>query len=257
MKYLIQFALKTIPRHHLHRISHLFLMMISPFYRGNKYEDPITGIKYRKMLPYGRINPRKNALAPDSLSLERHRLLWLYLKEKTNFFTAQLRFLHVAPEYCFLRLFKKMDNLDYVTGDLNSPWADVHFDAHDIPFDDNSFDVVMANHLLEHVEDDVKVMSEFHRVMKPGGWGIFLVPMDRSRQETYEDPTITDPKEREKHFWQDDHLRLYGLDYPERLASVGFEVAKDDYVKTLGPELVERYCISPEETIYFCKKPEA
>ncbi|NNC85988.1 MAG: methyltransferase domain-containing protein, partial [Bacteroidia bacterium] len=247
--------LKTIPRHHLHKISHIVLRLISPFYRGNNFEDPITGIKYRKMLSYGRNNPRPNALAPDSLSLERHRILWLYLKEKTNFFTDQIKFLHLAPEYCFLKLFRKQKNLDYTCADLNSPWADVHMDVHDIPFDENTFDVIMGNHLLEHVEDDRKVMREFYRVMKPGGWGIFMVPMDYNRKETYEDPSITDPKEREKHFWQSDHVRLYGLDYSDRLGKAGFEVTVDDFVKKLSPELVKRYGLPPNEIIYFCKKP--
>ena len=255
MKYLIRFALRTIPRHRLHRISHIFLIMISPFYRGSKYEDPITGIGYRKMLSYGRINPRPNALAPNSLSLERHRLFWLYLKNKTNFFTDDLRLLHMAPEYCFLKRFRAMKNIDYVTADLNSPWADVHMDAHDIPFEENSFDVIFANHLLEHVQDDIKVMSEFYRVMKPGGWGIFAVPQDLSMEKTAEDPNVTDPKERERLYWQEDHLRLYGRDYADRLASVGFKVTEDDYIKTLGPELVEKYCLTPDEIVYYCQKP--
>ena len=87
--------------------------------RGDKFEDPINGKSYRKLLPYGRLNPRENALAPDSMSLERHRLIWLYLKEKTNFFTDDIKFLHIAPEYCFISLFKKQKNLDYTTADLN------------------------------------------------------------------------------------------------------------------------------------------
>ena len=255
MKYIIRFFLKTIPRHHLHKISHFVLRLISPFYRGNNFEDPITGIKYRKMLPYGRNNPRPNALAPDSLSLERHRILWLYLKERTNFFTDHIKFLHLAPEYCFLKLFRKQKNLDYTCADLNSPWADVHMDVHDIPFEENTFDVIMGNHLLEHVEDDRKVMREFYRVMKPGGWGIFMVPMNRNNSKTFEDPTITDPAERFKHYGQDDHMRLYGADYPNRLREAGFDVKEDDFVKTLSPELVQRYRLPPEEIIYYCSKP--
>jgi len=156
MNKIISFVTRFIPRHLLQRVAHLFLQVLSIFYRGNKIEDPINGITYRKILPYGRVHPRENALAPDSMSLERHRLIWLYLKEKTNFFTDKQKFLHMAPEYCFLRLFKKLENIDYVTGDLVSPWAEHHFDAHAIPFEDNSFDIVMANHLLEHVEDDAQ-----------------------------------------------------------------------------------------------------
>lgn len=256
MKRIIAFATRFVPRHHLQRFAHLVLRVVSVFYRGSSFEDPITGKTYRKLLPYGRINSRKNALAPDSLSLERHRLLWLYLKDETNFFKEQLRFLHLAPEYCFLRLFKRMENLDYVTGDLISPWADHHFDAHEMPFPEDSFDVVMANHLLEHVADDHQVMSECFRVMKPGGWGIFQVPIDYSSEFTQEDPSVTDPAERERLYWQRDHVRLYGRDYADKLRKVGFEVVEDDYQARIGEALSTRYALMKDEKIYFCKKPK-
>ena len=254
MKYIISLVTRLIPRHYLHHVSHFFLRIFSLFMRGNQFEDPINGYTYRKLLPYGRLRPRENALAPDSISLERHRLIWLYLKEKTNFFSDNLKFLHIAPEYCFIKLFKNQKNLDYTTADLNSPWADVKMDVHDIPFEDNSFDVIMCNHVLEHVQDDRKVMKEFYRVIKKGGWGIFQVPIDINREKTFDDPSITDPKEREKHYWQDDHVRLYGLDYGNILSEAGFEVVEDDYINTLDPKLVERYALPKGEIIYFCKK---
>lgn len=254
MKIIISLVTRLIPRHYLHHVSHIFLQFFSLFMRGNNFEDPINGITYRKLLPYGRINPRVNALAPDSMSLERHRLLWLYLNQKTNFFKDNLRFLHIAPEYCFLPIFKKQKNLNYTTADLNSPWADVKMDIHQIPYQDNSFDVIMCNHVLEHVEDAHKVMSEFYRVMKKGGWGIFQVPIDTSREETFDDPTITDSKEREKHYWQADHLRLFGNDYGKKLAAVGFEVVEDNFINELSKEEVERFALPKGEIIYFCKK---
>ena len=98
-------------------------------------------------------------------------------------------------------------------------------------------------------------MSEFFRVMNKGGWGIFQVPIDYTRKETFDDPSITDPREREKHYWQDDHLRLYGLDYGNILAEAGFEVVEDAFVKELDPKLVERYALPKDEIIYLCKKP--
>ena len=254
MKLIISLATRLIPRHYLQHVSHFFLQIFSLFMRGKKFEDPINGITYRKLLPYGRIKSRENALAPDSMSLERHRLMWLFLKEKTNFFTSKLRFLHIAPEYCFIKLFKKMNNLDYVTGDLISPWADVQMDVHDIPFEDDSFDVVICNHVLEHVDDAHKVMSEFYRVMKKGGWGIFQVPIDVNSLTTQEDKSIRDPKERERLYWQSDHLRLFGLDYGEKLSKVGFKVTESDFINQLNPDLVDRFALPKDEIVYFCEK---
>ncbi len=254
MNIIISIATRLIPRHYLQHVSHFFLKIFSYFLRGNKFEDPINGITYKKLLPYGRIKSRNNALAPDSMSLERHRLLWLYLKNKTNFFKNKLRFLHIAPEYCFIKIFKSMKNLDYVTADLYSPWADIKMDVHKIQFNDNSFDVLICNHVLEHVNDDKKVLTEFYRVLKPGGWGIFQVPLDKKLKKTIEDPTITDPKEREKLFGQSDHVRMYGLDYKNRLIDAGFKVTEDNYINSISPKLIKRYALPKGEIIYLCEK---
>lgn len=239
----------------MQRFSGFVLRVIGVFYLGNKFEDPITGKKYRKLLPYGRINSRPNALAPHSMSLERHRLLWLYLKERTNFFTDQLKVLHIAPEYCFIKRFENLKNIEYVTADLISPWAKVKLDVQDMPFTNSSFDVVLCNHVLEHVPNDQKSMRELYRVMRPGGFGIFQVPIDTSLNKTYEDSNITSPEMREKHFGQRDHLRLYGKDYPEKLRDAGFIVTEDDFVKTLPEEMTKRYALPLNEVIYLCVKP--
>ena len=209
---------------------------------------------YRRLLPYGRLTSRENAIAPDTMSLERHRLMWLFIKEKTNLFTAELKFLHIAPEYCFIKIFKGMKNLDYITADLISPWADVKMDVHDIPFDENSFNVVICNHVLEHVDDANKVMKEFYRVMKPGGWGIFQVPIDINNKETIEDKNVIDPNERERLYWQSDHLRLFGLDYGKKLSEAGFKVTESDFINELSDDLVERYALPKGEIVYFCQK---
>ncbi len=255
MKRIISWALRTIPRKHLQKFAHILARMLSIFYLGKKVKCTVCESNYRKFLPYGRGNSsRPNALCPKCLSLERHRLIWIYLKEKTNFFEAKLKVLHVAPELCFLKRFDKLKNLDYITADLESPLAKVKMDVHDIPFDDNTFDVVFCNHVLEHVDDDFKVMSEFKRVLKPKGWAIMQSPMDYSLETTYEDPTITDPKEREKHFKQDDHLRIYGRDYGDRLRKGGFKVIEENLRKELGDELAQKYALPSQEKIYLCVK---
>ena len=256
MQQLIALFTRFVPRHLLQVWTHWSILRIAFIWSGNRYEDPISGKTYRKLLPYGRVNPRPNALAPHSLSLERHRTVWLYLQRHTNFFEAPLRMLHLAPEYCFLRLFKQQPNLDYVTGDLVSPWADHHFDVHAIPFEDHSFDVLMANHLLEHVDKDRDVMREFFRVLKPGGWAILQVPIDYSKPNTEEDGSITDPRELERLYWQSDQLRLFGfVDYPNRLREAGFEVDVVNVANEVGPELADRYCLGEEHDVYFVRKP--
>ncbi len=254
---MFHFLLRTIPRPILIWFSIGFSKIAPILFYGTRYEDPINGKTYRKFLPYGYGGraKRKNVLCPGSLSLERHRLLWLYLKNKTNFFTSKHKMLHIAPEQCFYKLFKKQKNLDYTTGDYNSPIADVHFDLHHAPFADNNFDVIFCNHVLEHVEDANQCMRELFRMTKPGGWGIFQVPLDTTRATTLEDPSIVSEKDREKHYWQKDHLRLFGLDYKSKLEAAGFTVKVDDYVNSLSEEDVDRYRLPKGEMIYFCSKP--
>lgn len=254
MKDIISWVLRHVPRKYLQLVSHFGVKVLSVFYRGKGVECSVCGSEFRKFLPYGR-SGRDNALCPSCLSLERHRLMYLYLQRKTPFFKANLKLLHVAPEYCFIDRFEKMKNLDYITADIESPLAKVKMDIHQIPFEANTFDVAFCNHVMEHVDDDIKAMSELHRVLKPGGWAIIQSPQDWSRAETFEDPTITDPKEREKHYWQDDHLRLFGRDYGKRLEKAGFKVTEDRFVMNeLTPEEVKRFALPANEVIYFCQK---
>ena len=188
-------------------------------------------------------------LSPSTLSLERHRLLWLYLKNETDFFTTKKRVLHFAPEQAFYKRFRKMKNLDYVTTDLNSPLADVKADICNLPFDDNIFDIILCNHVLEHIPDDTKAMQELYRVLKPGGFGIFQIPQDLNRENTFEDNAITDKKERAKIFGQYDHVRIYGRDYFDKLRSIGFKVKEVDYTTTLAEDDIKTYCLAKGEII--------
>lgn len=246
--------LNTIPRPYLLKMSYLASPILGLFYKGNTFTDPIDGRQYRKLLPYGYGEQRPNALAPGSLSLERHRLIWLYLKNKTNFFTAPKKMLHIAPEQCFLERFKKMKHIDYTTADLISPLADVKADVCNLPFQDNTFDVVFCNHVLEHVTDDAKAMSELYRVLKPGGLGIFQIPQEIERTTTYEDFTITSPEDRSKHFGQYDHVRVYGMDYFDKLRAVGFKVDAVKYAQTIPADKVIEYCLVPHEILPVCTK---
>ncbi len=248
--------LNTIPRPWLIKISYLVRPIIAFSLKGDTFTDPIDGKSFRKFLPYGYGKQRENALSPSTLSLERHRLIWLFLRDETTFFTSEkkLKTLHIAPEQCFLDLFRKQQNLDYTTSDLESPIADVKADICDLPFDDNSFDVVFCNHVLEHIADDTKAMQELFRVLKKGGFGIFQIPQDLSRATTFEDHTITDRKERTRIFGQYDHVRIYGLDYFDKLRSIGFKVDEIDYTKKIAPEKLERFCLMKDEILPVCYK---
>lgn len=228
--------------------------LIVLFFKGSNFTDPIDGKSYRKFLPYGYGKQRPNALSPGTLSLERHRQMWLYLQNETNFFTHKLKVLHIAPEQEFLRKFKKMKNLEYTSADLFSPIVDVKADIVDLPFEDNSFDVIICNHVLEHIVDDRKAMSELYRVMKSGGWGIVQVPMKNSLEKTYEDFTITDPKERQKHFGQYDHVRWYGMDYFDRLKSVGFDVDINFYSQKFSDADIKRFGLNKNEILPVVRK---
>ncbi len=251
---LFKSILNTIPRPYLIKISYLVRPFLNLYYKGNTYEDPIDGKTFRKLLPYGYGKQRENALSPSTLSLERHRLLWLYLKNETDFFIKPKKVLHIAPEQCFINRFKKLKNLDYITADLHSPIVDVKANILNLPFKDNQFDVVLCNHVLEHIEDDKKAMQELYRVLKPGGFGVFQVPQDLNLEKTYEDFSITSPEERSKHFGQYDHVRIYGKDYFDRLRQVGFTVNEIDYTKKLPNDMVKRYCLTKNEILPVCIK---
>jgi len=248
--------LNTIPRPWLIKVSYLVRPIIAFSLKGDRFTDPIDGKSFRKFLPYGYGKQRENALSPSTLSLERHRLMWLFLRDETTFFTSEkkLKTLHIAPEQCFLDIFRKQQNLEYTTSDLESPIADVKADICDLPFKDNSFDVVFCNHVLEHITDDKKAMQELFRVMKKGGFGIFQIPQDIARETTFEDNSITDKKERAKIFGQYDHVRVYGLDYFNKLRSVGFKVDEIDYTQKITREKLERFCLMKNEILPVCYK---
>jgi predicted SAM-dependent methyltransferase len=256
VKQIFKIILNTIPRPILIRLSYVARPVLALFLKGNTFTDPIDGRSFRAFLPYGYGTQRTNVLSPSTLSLERHRLLWLYLQNETDFFTAttKKKVLHFAPEQAFYKLFRKQQNIAYTTTDLFSPLADVKADICNLPFEDNSYDIILCNHVLEHIPDDTKAMQELYRVLKPGGMGIFQIPQDLKREVTYADDSITDQKERAKIFGQYDHVRIYGRDYFDKLRSIGFTVNEVDYTKNITPEMVTQYCLAAGEIIPVCFK---
>ena len=255
MKTVFKFLLNFFPRPFLIRISFLFRPLLKLIFKGKRYKDPIDGSTFRKFLSYGYSEQRPNVLSPSTLSLERHRLLWLYLENQTDFFTKSYKVLHFAPEQAFYKRFKKLKNLEYLTTDLNSPLADVKADICNLPFDDNSFDVILCNHVLEHIPDDTKAMKELLRVLRPNGWAILQIPQDLNREKTFEDNSITDKAERTKIFGQYDHVRVYGLDFFEKLENVGFEVQPVEYTNKFNTQERDYYRLAKKEIIPLVKKP--
>jgi SAM-dependent methyltransferase len=254
MNKLIKLILNTFSRTFLIKISFVFQPILGFFLKGNQFTDPIDGKSFSTFLPYGYNNLRKNALSPSTFSLERHRLLWLYLKNETGFFDKKIKLLHFAPEQAFYKRFKKLSNIQYDTIDINSPLAMIKADICDLPIKDNTYDFILCNHVLEHILDDNKAISELHRVLKKDGVGIFQVPIDMKKEFTFQDDSITDKKERNKIFGQYDHVRVYGKDYFTKLKNAGFKVEEVDYTKNLSKDEIYRFSIVKGEIIPVCTK---
>ena len=182
-------------------------------------------------------------------------MLWLYLTDDHPELLEErpLRFLHFAPEESFTRLLRSRPNVEYVSADLDSPLAEQKADIQALPFPDESFDALLCSHVLEHVEDDRRAMRELHRVLRPGGWGIVMVPQHGGLAETLEDPSVDTPQARLETYGQADHLRLYGRDFADRLRGAGFEVDVEEYAARLPAELRERYRLGPDR-IFICRR---
>jgi SAM-dependent methyltransferase len=245
----MKWMLNLIPRPLLISMSIWFRPLIKLYFKGNQFTDPIDGSSYRKFLSYGYQNLRENALCPGTLSLERHRLLWLYLTRKTNFLNQSLKVLHIAPEQVFYTKFKAIKDWEYTTTDLHSPLADIKADICALPFNNDQYDLIFCNHVLEHIPDDKKAMEELYRVLKKGGTLIAQVPLNEELDGTFEDDTITDKKERTRIFGQYDHVRVYGKDYYTRLNTVGFESKGITFINTMSIEEIDRFGLPQKERI--------
>lgn len=218
---------------------------------GNRYYCSVCNSRLSKLGPAG-IKQRPNATCPVCGSLERHRMLWKYFQEETDLLSGiQKKMLHIAPEPCFFRQFRKVSAIDYLTADLVNP-AMVQMDITNIQFPNNSFDVIYCSHVLEHIPDDRKAMQELARVLKPSGWAILQVPM--GSQPTQEDLSITDPQERTRRYGQSDHVRMYGPDYKDRLEQAGFRVSVIPYLEQFDVTQRQHYGLSlHKDDVYYCQ----
>lgn len=230
----------------------------STYYGGSERYCPVCDTHLRRLLPTG--NPvREDAECPICLSRERHRLMWLYLRDRTDLLDGKpKRLLHVAPEMGLGRRFQQAPNVDYLSGDLNSPDAMVKMDVTDIQYPENSFDVIFCSHVLEHVPNDRKAMRELYRVLKPGGWAMLQVPI--ARKTTFEDAGVTTEAERLRVFGQEDHVRIYGEDYVDRLEEAGFDVTMDKFILEFSDQDLLRMGLPgtddypADRYIYVCRK---
>lgn len=235
----------------LHRKMH------SIVYRGNQVQCNVCQSKFAKFMAYGAIK-RPNAQCPNCKSLERHRMLWLFLNEK-GLLNKKTKLLHVSPEQVFFERFSKMPNIGYFPVDkfepgYKYPTGTQNIDITNLPYKDADFDAIICIHVLEHIPDDRKAMRELSRVLKPDGWAIILVPMDKHLMKTFEDASVTSPSERLRLFGQSDHLRLYGLDYKERLETSGFLVEVEDIYDKIEDTQKMALALLPSEDIYLCRK---
>lgn len=222
---------------------------------------PICRNIQKKFLPAGVAVKRENAMCAFCQSLERHRLVWLYLLDKKKLCPPTVRLLHFAPEWIFHRLLSVDSNVEYWPVDIDpssfqyAKHPVVKTDIVDIPFKENWFDGVLCNHVLEHVANDILAMKELFRVIKPGGWAILQVPIRPDNELTDEDPNVITPEERERRFGQRDHVRFYGKDYPDRLREVGFKVTVDHYVERFDESTRCYFGLDLDEKVFFCEKP--
>ena len=216
-------------------------------------ECPCCEHLFSQFAPFGRAR-RLHAQCPRCGALERHRLLMILLRRRTNLFTDCLRVLHVAPEPGLKAQLSRLPSLEYVTADLHAPGVMREMDVQKIPFPDGSFDVILCNHVLEHVTDDHLAMRELYRVCAPGGWAIIQVPIHPSRGHTFEDPSVTSPSERRRLFGQHDHVRAYGHDYPDRLRTAGWQVEVVDALQDLDSTFIQRHGLRStfDRHIVFC-----
>jgi SAM-dependent methyltransferase len=220
-------------------------------HRGSAVECPLCGARFSAFKPAWN---RANAICWRCGSHERHRATWVHLQRHPELLRDARSLLHFAPEYCLERRMREVPGLRYVTADLDPALGELELDLTALALEDGAFDAILCSHVLEHVPDDAAAMRELHRVVAPGGWVLVMVPIDHSREQTFEDPAIVAPEARVQAFWQADHVRLYALDVADRLRAAGFEVTRATPAAELGPQLAARHGLLVEEDLFICQK---
>ncbi|MBI1920676.1 MAG: methyltransferase domain-containing protein [Geobacter sp.] len=229
-----------------------------PFFSGNGRYCPVCGNRLRRFLSYGLpgMPARPDALCPICGSLERHRLAWSVLERKTDLFDgAAKKMLHVAPEPIMERKFRQIAGLEYLSADIADPRAMMQMDITAISLPDGTFDLFYCSHVLEHIPEDRQAMRELLRVLKPGGWGVVMVPIGADR--TVEDPSIVSSEERRRVFGQEDHVRIYGPDVRQRLEEAGFRVESITAGGIAGAREQQWLGIAENEVLFLCTRPIA
>jgi SAM-dependent methyltransferase len=221
-------------------------------HRGDAVQCPICGHRFSVLRDDWN---RVNALCWRCGSHERHRALWLYLQRHPQLLGDAGSLLHFAPEWCLQQRLQRVPGLRYVTTDLDPGKGELELDITALALADASFGAIICSHVLEHVPDDAAAMRELHRVLRPGGWAIVMVPLDTGRASTYEDPAVVTPGQRELAYWQDDHVRLYAPDIVGRLSAAGFTVSIERVAAQLGPELARRHRLLEADYVFLCRRP--
>ena len=209
---------------------------------GDAVHCPVCDRSFRGFRPAGKRRARReNAICPYCASRERDRLVFLFLCSAEAPQPGS-PFLHIAPEACLQPKLRQLAGSDYRTADLLRTDVDESFDVMAIPHADATFHAVYSSHVLQDVPDDIRAMAELFRVLKPGGWAILNVPVTAEVSVDHRDAPLLERSQRDRR--PPEHLRTYGLDFPNRMASVGFKVRVIGPDDVAGPDEQARFGIA-------------